>query len=53
MIDGLYFRGLSMGEYAKELGKNKSTVSRQHGKLLERLSKRMKNLLRGATLEPE
>ena len=53
MIDGLYFRGLSMGEYAKEVGKNKSTVSRQHAKLLDRLSKRLKTLLRGTQLEPE
>jgi RNA polymerase sigma factor for flagellar operon FliA len=50
ILDALYFRGLSMGEYAREVGKNKSTVSRHHARLMDRLAKRMKALLRGAKL---
>ncbi len=42
LIDALYDRGLSMGEYANEIGRNKSTVSRLHAKLLGRLAKRMR-----------
>lgn len=42
LIDALYTRGLTMGEYAKQLGKNKSTISRQHARMLDRLGKRMR-----------
>jgi len=38
MIDALYFRSVSMHEYASELGVNVSTVSRRHAKLLRKLS---------------
>jgi RNA polymerase sigma factor (sigma-70 family) len=38
LIDALYVQGLSMHEYAQEVGKSVSTVSRHHAKLLARLS---------------
>lgn len=46
LVDAVYIRGLSMGEYAAEAGRNKSTISRLHAKLLVKLSKRLANLRR-------
>ncbi len=46
LIDAVYHRGLSMGEYAAEAGRNKSTISRFHAKLLIKLSKRLADLRR-------
>ncbi len=42
LVDGLYVRGLSMQEFADEVGSSKSTVSRHHAKLLDKLAKRMR-----------
>lgn len=38
MIEALYFRGLSMHEYADERGVHVSTVSRRHARVLRRLA---------------
>ncbi len=38
MLDALYFRGLSMHDYATEIGVNVSTVSRRHSKALRKLA---------------
>lgn len=38
MIDALYVRGVAMREFAAEVGKSVSTVSRHHAKLIARLS---------------
>jgi RNA polymerase sigma factor for flagellar operon FliA len=38
MIDALYVRGVSMREFASEVGKSVSSVSRHHAKLIARLS---------------
>lgn len=46
IVDAVYHRGLSMGEYAAEAGRNKSSISRLHGKLLTKLSKRLADLRR-------
>jgi RNA polymerase sigma factor for flagellar operon FliA len=43
LIEALYVQGLSMHDYAQEIGKSVSTVSRHHAKLVSRLSE----LLRG------
>jgi RNA polymerase sigma factor for flagellar operon FliA len=45
MIEALYFEGRSMQDYARSLGVAKSTVSRQHARLLERLSLAMRRAL--------
>jgi RNA polymerase sigma factor for flagellar operon FliA len=42
LIDALYFRGLSMHEYAAEIGKSVSTVSRHHAKLVAGLGEQLK-----------
>lgn len=51
LLDALYFRGLTMSEYAAQLGQNKSTVSRHHSRLLARLAKRMRRILAAFPLE--
>lgn len=38
MLDALYFRNLSMHEYAEEVGVNVSTVSRRHSRALRKLA---------------
>ncbi len=42
LLDALYVRGLSMGEYAAELQRHKSTISRHHARLLSLLGRRMR-----------
>jgi len=42
LIDALYFRGLSMHEYAAEIGKSVSTVSRHHAKLVASLGEQLR-----------
>jgi RNA polymerase sigma factor for flagellar operon FliA len=50
LIEAVYFRGLSMAEYAAQIGRNKSTVSRHHARVMDRLAKRMRRALSGAPL---
>ncbi len=38
LVQALYHRGLSATDYARELGKNKSTISRAHRRLLGQLA---------------
>ena len=45
MIKALYFEGASMGDFARSIGKNKSTVSRRHARVLERLGARLRRRL--------
>jgi RNA polymerase sigma factor for flagellar operon FliA len=45
MVRALYFEGKSMTEYAAEVGKSASTVSRHHARLISRLSKRLRRSL--------
>jgi RNA polymerase sigma factor for flagellar operon FliA len=47
LIDAIYFRGLTMAEFAGQIGRDKSTVSRHHARLLTRLGKRMRLVLAG------
>lgn len=41
IVEALYFRGLSMHEYARELGKSASTISRRHARIVARLARRL------------
>jgi RNA polymerase sigma factor for flagellar operon FliA len=45
LIDALYFRGVTMADYAAKLQLHKSTVSRQHARLMARLARRMRQIL--------
>jgi RNA polymerase sigma factor (sigma-70 family) len=45
LIDALYFRGVTMVDYAKQVERHKSTVSRHHARLMARLAKRMQRIL--------
>lgn len=47
MVQALYFEGTSMQEYADRIGKSKSTVSRQHSRLLRALGERLRARLDG------
>jgi RNA polymerase sigma factor for flagellar operon FliA len=42
LLEALYLQGQSMGEYAQQIGKNKSTISRQHIRALGRLAARLR-----------
>jgi RNA polymerase sigma factor for flagellar operon FliA len=52
MIDALYVQGLSMHEFAQELGKSVSTVSRHHAKLVARLSEVLRGRASPTAKEP-
>ncbi|HLV67784.1 MAG TPA: sigma-70 family RNA polymerase sigma factor [Polyangiaceae bacterium] len=41
LIEALYFQGLSMHEFASQIGKSTSTVSRHHARILGNLAKRL------------
>lgn len=41
LVDALYVQGLTMHEYAKQIGKSTSTVSRHHTRIIDRLGKRL------------
>lgn len=45
LLHAIYFRGLSMHEYAASIGKSTSTISRHHARALDRLSKRLRRHL--------
>jgi RNA polymerase sigma factor for flagellar operon FliA len=47
MVRALYFEGITMQELAERTGKNKSTVSRHHAKLLATLGERLRERLGG------
>jgi RNA polymerase sigma factor (sigma-70 family) len=42
LIEALYFRGLTMHDYASEIGTAVSTVSRRHAKLVSSLGERLR-----------
>jgi len=42
LFDAIYVQGISMREYAESIGKSVSTVSRQHTKLLARISEALR-----------
>lgn len=41
LIEAVYWRGIKMAEYARELGKNRSTVFRMHQRTLRHLAARL------------
>jgi RNA polymerase sigma factor for flagellar operon FliA len=43
LIDAVYEQGLSMAEYGVQIGKSRSTVCRQHARILSVLAKRMRD----------
>ncbi|MCR9160289.1 MAG: sigma-70 family RNA polymerase sigma factor [Nannocystaceae bacterium] len=42
LIAAIYEQGMSMGEYGQKIGKSRSTVCRQHARILNRLGKRLR-----------
>lgn len=42
LVEAIYEQGLSMGEYGQRIGKSRSTVCRQHARILTRLAKRLR-----------
>jgi RNA polymerase sigma factor for flagellar operon FliA len=44
LIDALYVQGLTMHEYGEQLGKNVSTISRHHAKVIARLTRELGTL---------
>jgi RNA polymerase sigma factor FliA len=53
LIEALYFEGRTMAEYAEQIGKSVSTVSRHHARVIDRLRRSLRARLTGVTPEPE
>jgi RNA polymerase sigma factor FliA len=47
LIEALYFDGRTMADYAKQIGKSVSTVSRRHARVIDRLGRTLRDRLYG------
>lgn len=52
LVQAIYYEGRSMHDYAKEIGKAVSTVSRSHAKVIKRLSRALRRKIGGGVGQP-